>query len=72
MKDSKAKIVSLRTVMKDEENKRIMSKISQAERLTRLEERQERLASLLYDVSNDLDELRTVLRKLLKGLAKED
>lgn len=52
-------------------NKRTLSKYTTTQRLSRLEERQELLASLLHDVSRDLDDLRKILRKFIEAMAAD-
>ena len=51
--------------------KRIRDKISQADRIRKLEDQVESLATITHDISSDLDELRIIIRKLLKAL-KDD
>lgn len=66
-----SKIVALRTAMKDKDNKTAREKMSQAERLTSIEEKQQKLASLLYDVSKDLDDLRKILGRMIESFQND-
>ena len=71
MKTEDPKIHSLRAERQKMSNKRTLSKYTTTQRLSRLEERQELLASLLHDVSRDLDDLRKILRKFIEAMAAD-
>ncbi len=61
-------IISFRTKKQDQENREVLEKVSQADRIRRLEDQMKFLASVSHDISEDLDELRIIIRQLLQAL----